>query len=144
MKQAQDFSNLKIYDSHLKSCPLCSRNNIINLFIIDKYKPSFKVDRCADCGFIFMNPRFNDKTINKLYNNDYYSGKAEYSYYDERQAEKYSGFVWEKRIKKIRNFFMNHRLSNSADCFTAISSSIFPLRGKLERGFKYYGQEISN
>jgi SAM-dependent methyltransferase len=51
-----------------------------------------------------MNPRFKDRVIKQMYNEAYYSGSAEYSYYDERQALKYSEYVWKKRIKKIRQY----------------------------------------
>ncbi len=51
-----------------------------------------------------MNPRFNDKFIKNLYNESYYTGIAEYSYYDERDAENYSRYIWKKRLQKIKQF----------------------------------------
>jgi 2-polyprenyl-3-methyl-5-hydroxy-6-metoxy-1,4-benzoquinol methylase len=96
--------DLKIYNKPLAECPLCKSRNINLHYIIKKYNPNFKVDKCADCGFIFMNPRFNERFMKDMYSENYYSGKAEYSYYDERQALKYSQYVWEKRIRKIRQY----------------------------------------
>lgn len=93
-----------IYDKPLKMCPLCNTPEIKQYYIINKYNPQFKVDRCSACGFMFMNPSFNEHLVKNLYNEAYYSGNAEYSYYDERDAETYSRFVWERRIKKIRQY----------------------------------------
>jgi 2-polyprenyl-3-methyl-5-hydroxy-6-metoxy-1,4-benzoquinol methylase len=92
------------FNKALIECPLCKSENIILHYIIEKYNPNFKVDKCADCGFIFMNPRFNDRFIKDMYSENYYTGNAEYSYYDERQAFKYSQYVWKKRLKKIRKY----------------------------------------
>ncbi len=94
----------KLFNKPLTGCPLCRSRNIRNHFIIEKYIPNFKIDICSDCGFIFMNPRFKDSIIKEMYDEAYYSGNAEYSYYDERQAIKYSEYVWKKRINKIRHY----------------------------------------
>lgn len=97
------FDNL-VYDARLGSCPLCKSKSIKPLYTIERYRPSFKTDRCADCGFIFMNPRFKKNIIDNFYSENYFRGNAEYSYYDERDARKYARYVWEKRIKAIRRF----------------------------------------
>jgi SAM-dependent methyltransferase len=94
----------KLFNKPLAKCPLCKSGNIKHHYNITKYKPQFKVDKCYECGFIFMNPRFKDRVIKEMYNEGYYSGSAEYSYYDERRALKYSEYVWTKRIKKIRQY----------------------------------------
>jgi 2-polyprenyl-3-methyl-5-hydroxy-6-metoxy-1,4-benzoquinol methylase len=104
MKPAEDFSDLNIYEPPYNNCPLCASKAIQKYYYIDKYSLPFKVDKCADCGFIFMNPRFNDITICGLYKENYYTGNADYAYYDEREAERYSEYVWEKRLKKIRKY----------------------------------------
>lgn len=104
METASDFNNSNLYASPLHLCPLCSSQNIKKKYCIRNYSHAFRVDECIDCKFIFMNPRFNEDTIRSMYNNEYYCGTAEYSYYDERKAENYSGFVWEKRIKIIRKY----------------------------------------
>ncbi len=98
------FTDLSTYSEQLNNCPVCGTFNIQKKFIITKYKPHFKIDQCNECDFIFMNPQFNDEIINKFYDKDYYKGNSEYSYYDEREAEEYSLYVWEKRIRKIRTY----------------------------------------
>lgn len=51
-----------------------------------------------------MNPRLKDRAMIDLYSGNYYTGNADYSYYDERQALKHSQYVWKKRVKKIRQY----------------------------------------
>jgi 2-polyprenyl-3-methyl-5-hydroxy-6-metoxy-1,4-benzoquinol methylase len=97
----------KLFNKPITECPLCKSGDIKHHYIIKKYKPQFKVDKCTHCGFIFMNPRFKDSVIKKMYNEAYYCGSADYSYYDERQALKYSKYVWINRIKKITQYAQN-------------------------------------
>jgi 2-polyprenyl-3-methyl-5-hydroxy-6-metoxy-1,4-benzoquinol methylase len=93
-----------IYKKKISECPLCKSQKIWRQYTINKFNPSFDIDKCYVCGFMFMNPRFSDAYIKDIYNENYYTGKAEYSYYDERDAERYSQYVWKKRIKKIRQY----------------------------------------
>jgi len=92
------------FNERLSACPLCGGGNIRFLFTIEKYTPSFGVDRCGSCGFIFMNPRFNDAAVSGFYDEDYYSGGSEYSYHDERKSLKFFSPVWNKRIAIIRKY----------------------------------------
>lgn len=91
-----------IFDRAVTECPLCGSGTIERRFRIERYRPAFTVDRCESCGFMFMNPRLNDSALRALYGEDYYTGKAEYSYHDEREAERYSAHVWNKRIEVLR------------------------------------------
>jgi SAM-dependent methyltransferase len=99
--------------------------------------PPFRTDRCMTCNFIFMNPRLSEATITSLYREGYYRGDADYSYYDERDAEKYSRYVWNSRIKKIRSFIENGNLLDIGCAFG----------GFLKAASRYYnpfGIEISD
>jgi 2-polyprenyl-3-methyl-5-hydroxy-6-metoxy-1,4-benzoquinol methylase len=96
--------NKTIYNKELTECPLCKSGLLNNKFNISRFNPPFKIDECTECGFIFMNPQYNSKYISEMYCENYYTGKAEYSYYDERDAEKYSKYVWKNRLKKIRQY----------------------------------------
>lgn len=83
-----------------------------------------------------MNPRFNEKTICNMYSNDYYSGAAEYSYYDERKAEKFSNYVWDSRLRALRKYVKS---GNFLDIGCAFG-------GLLKRASKYftpYGVDLS-
>ncbi len=92
------------FDAPLASCPLCSSPRIGRRWEITRYTPHFSVDRCAACGFMFMNPRLSRESIASLYDRAYYEGSAEYSYYDERDAERYARYVWEKRLRVLRRY----------------------------------------
>ena len=118
-------------------CPLCGGSKISPKYHITGYKLKFNTDICAECGFIFMNPQFKDDVIKSFYSEDYFSGRADYSYIDERDIKKYSAFVWDKRIKFI------HRYIKSGN-FLDIGCSF---AGLLESAAKYYtpfGIEISD
>ncbi len=104
------FSDPKIYCKPLNNCPICNDEKIKFHYIIEGYNPSFKVDICENCRFIFMNPGFNKNVIRDLYSKDYYKGNAEYSYFDERDAEKYASYVWTKRVKKISRYIKSGNL----------------------------------
>lgn len=83
-------------------CPVCGSSDIKEKYRIERYDLHFNTDICTSCGFIFMNPLFDDNTIKNFYSEEYYSGRADYSYIDERSIKKYSGYVWDSRINVIR------------------------------------------
>ncbi|HOP61858.1 MAG TPA: class I SAM-dependent methyltransferase [Spirochaetota bacterium] len=87
-----------------KTCPLCGSGEIRKKYLIEKYDLKFNTDICAVCGFIFMNPLFDNETIRNFYSEEYYSGKADYSYIDERNTKKFSDYVWNSRIRFIHKF----------------------------------------
>jgi 2-polyprenyl-3-methyl-5-hydroxy-6-metoxy-1,4-benzoquinol methylase len=125
------------YHTPLYYCPLCGSAAIKPLYRITRYDPPFNVDQCHVCSFIFSNPRFNDEIIKNFYNQDYYAGKAEYSYYDERNAKKFVRHVWEKRIEVIRSHVDGGNLLDVGAAFG----------GFLECALKYFiphGIELSS
>lgn len=139
-----NFSDSSIYSPSHTQCPLCSGPDICPLYTIDRYSPPFRVYRCAQCGFIFMNPPFNDSIINNLYNQDYYNGTAEYSYIDERNIERYSRYVWDRRIKFIAartgpgNFLdigaaFGGFMKAAEACFTPYGIELSPYSGTYAR-----------
>jgi len=139
-----DFNDSGIYADESFDCSLCGSNNISLLYIIGRFKYPFKIDRCNDCGFIFMNPEFNENIVKNLYNKDYYLGNAEYSYYDERKAEKYSKYVWDRRIKCIRRYVKSGNfldigsafggfLKSAEDCFIPYGIEFSSYAGKYSK-----------
>ncbi len=135
--QKREYINKNIYDNILINCPLCNSSQLRNLYKIDRYDPSFMVDTCDSCGFIFMNPPFSDETIAGFYQKDYFEGNAQYSYYDERKAKQYACYVWDKRIQVLRKHVPNGNLLDVGASFG----------GLLERAGQYfssYGIEFSS
>ncbi len=126
-----------LFDSPLAACPLCGSGMIRRLHRIERFDPAFTVDRCSSCGFIFMNPRFTGAAMAAMYGKDYYSGDADYSYYDEREGEHYSRFVWDKRCEVIHRYVPGGNLLDVGSSFG----------GFLRSASKYYtpyGIEVSS
>ena len=126
-----------MFKERLSCCPLCKSRDISFKYEILSYSNKFTTDICNSCGFIFMNPQFDDETIKSFYSEQYYSGKSDYSYIDERGIKKYSSYVWDSRLKIIRKFAKG---GNFLDVGCAFG-------GFLERASKWYipfGIEISD
>ncbi len=51
-----------------------------------------------------MNPPLTKESELALYDEGYYTGKADYTYFDERNAEHYAQYVWNARLKTIRKY----------------------------------------
>ena len=126
-----------MFNKKINNCPLCGSIAIDHKYHIDRYKTAFDADICSDCGFIFMNPLFTDDTIKKFYSEDYFRGRADYSYIDEREIKKYSQYVWNRRIKVIHTYV---KKGNFLDVGCSFG-------GLLESAAKYYtpfGIELSD
>jgi len=126
-----------MFKEHKQHCPLCGSIAVNNKYHIDRYRLKFHVDLCRDCGFIFMNPLFTDKVIKDFYSEEYFKGKADYSYIDEREIKKYSQYVWKKRINVIHKYIKNGNFLDVGCSFG----------GLLECASKYYaayGIEMSD
>ena len=106
-----------LFEEPALSCPLCGSAGLFPLYDITRYALHFKVERCDACGFIFMNPRFTAETLRSFYGEDYYKGKAEYAYYDERGAERYARYVWDARLSFIRKFIRAGRILDIGSAF---------------------------
>lgn len=106
-----------LFEEPAQVCPLCGNGEISPFHEITSYSNHFKVDRCSACGFIFMNPRFTQETLRGFYGEDYYRGKAEYAYYDERGAERYARYVWDARIAFIMKYIRAGRILDIGSAF---------------------------
>ncbi|HOF14792.1 MAG TPA: hypothetical protein PLN01_10765, partial [Spirochaetota bacterium] len=51
-----------------------------------------------------MNPPLSHQAEHSLYDEGYYTGSSDYSYYDERKTERYSQYVWNARLQTIHNY----------------------------------------
>jgi SAM-dependent methyltransferase len=118
-------------------CPLCGNGNPAPCYTIDKYEIKFSTSICRGCGFIFMNPPIDEKTLKSLYSEDYFKGKADYSYIDEREIKKYSTYVWDKRIKVINRYIKEGN-------FLDIGCSFGGLLESASQFYTPYGIEASD
>jgi SAM-dependent methyltransferase len=126
-----------VFDDPAASCPLCGSERIRHRYSIRRYDPVFRIDRCESCGFMFMNPRLNDAAARGLYDEDYYSGKAGYSYYDERASEESSRIVWDKRIGVIRRHVAGGNILDVGSSFGGFLKS-------ASRFYAPHGIEVSS
>lgn len=117
-------------------CLICSGEALEHMYRIQRYTPSFDIDRCATCGFMFMNPRFRDEVVREMYDEGYYSGTADYSYHDERDTEPFSMHVWRTRVERL------HRVVPSGN-FLDVGCSFGGLMKAASRYYAPYGIELS-
>ncbi len=111
------------FETKRDDCPLCASHRITPYRTITRWSIPFTVDRCAECGFIFMNPRFSNEAIKSFYSKDYFDGNAEYSYHDERRKERFALHVWEARLKVIRTFIRSGRFLDVGCAFGGFLSA---------------------
>lgn len=137
MNTHADYDDRDIYEARTARCPLCGGSSLATHARIDRSAPPFSTDRCADCNFIFMNPRLTDTTIMSLYREDYYRGNAEYAYYDEREAERYARHVWDARLRVIR------RHAPGGGPFLDVGAAFGGLLRRASRWYEPYGIEPS-
>ena len=126
-----------MFKERKRHCPLCASIAVNHKYHIDRYKLKFDVDRCSDCGFIFMNPLFTDDVIEEFYSEDYFRGQADYSYIDEREIKKYSQYVWNKRIDII------HKYAKEGN-FLDVGCSFGGLLESAAEYYTPYGIELSD
>lgn len=89
---------------------------------------------CKTCGLQAQFPRPEPES---LYTEEYYTGKQDFSYRDERDTEKFDRYVWFARLRNIMKF-------KSSGNFLDIGCSFGGfLECAREKGFVPYGVEIS-
>ena len=127
---------MDVFDKNRDACPLCASVRFFALYEINRFEQAFSVWRCGSCGFIFMNPPFSDGYINSLYGQNYYEGTAGYSYIDERRAQKYARYVWDKRIEKLHGYVPDGN-------FLDVGASFGGFMESAARFYTPYGIELS-
>lgn len=128
--------NRDLFENAAENCPLCSSREIKEKYLIESYDIPFTIYTCSCCRFRFMNPRFNENAVRNFYNEDYYSGKGNYAYHDERDIDKHSACVWNARIRNIRKYIKSGN-------FLDVGSSFGGLLKSAGKYFSPYGIEIS-
>ncbi len=137
------------FDCGLDTCPLCKSKQIVFLYAIVHAKPPFTVYQCNVCNFIFMNPPLTKESEIALYDEGYYTGEADYTYYDERKVEQYSQYVWNARLKNIRKYVQSGNLLDvgcSFGGFLQTASKYFTVYGIEPSAYagKYAQQRFGN
>ncbi len=126
-----------MYKVKKEKCPLCGSGEIEGHYRITSYIEHFDTERCRRCGFIFMNPPFDDETLNSFYSREYYEGEADYSYIDERQLGEFADYVYRARIRKIKKYVQEGNFLDVGCSFGGL------LGAAAKQGFSPYGIELS-
>jgi len=126
---------LDIQDNKIIDCPLDGNCDWEFLYYSTYKNYNLPIYKCTKCNLQTIFPK--PEQFNSLYNEEYYSGKSDYSYKDERKTELSHSYVWDARLRNIRKFVKTGN-------FLDVGSSF---GGFLERarkfGFRPFGIEIS-
>ena len=91
------------------NCALCNKDNADTLLT----KQGFSIVKCANCGFVYVNPRVENKQLASIYQHSYFKNK-DYGYV---------GYEQEKRLR-IKNF---ERWLKDADKYISKASLLYSL-----------------
>lgn len=120
-------------------CKLCGSLKIKDKYLIERFKPAFKIVQCETCCFEFQS--LSSEQASFYYDEAYYNGSAEYSYVDERKLEEASRFVWKRRVRKLKECDQSKA---EKPAFLDIGCSFGGLlQTASEAGYTPYGVEIS-
>ncbi|MCL5019192.1 MAG: class I SAM-dependent methyltransferase [Patescibacteria group bacterium] len=119
-------------------CRLCGSPNIKHKFLIDNFSPSFSIAECKDCRFQFQ--EIQESETYAFYDESYYSGKAAFSYIDERKNEEASRIVWKKRFSYLRKRARNQGPKRFLDVGCSFGGL---MQIASENNFDVYGAEVS-
>jgi len=76
IKKHVDYLNTKLINNEFKliykNCICCNQVNEKVLFKNDRYGTSLRVVLCQNCGFVYLNPRVEEKSLRKFYESDLY------------------------------------------------------------------------
>lgn len=84
-----------------RPCPICTGTPRF-LYTIDRFAQPFDILRCPDCALQMQAEIPEDPS--QLYDEDYYTGRAEYSYRDERERRRFDRYVLDARLKNIARY----------------------------------------
>lgn len=117
-----------------EECPLNQTCDWVPLYTTTGKYSGLSIVECKTCKLQALFPRPNQK---ELYSKDYYQGKADYTYIDERDHKKYFQYVWKARIRNIKKFVGTGNFLDIGSSFGGF------LEIAREEGFSIQGVEIS-
>lgn len=125
------------------TCRLCGGTRVHKKFDVafpGGKKGSFPVYECAACKFQFRD--IPEKEAYSFYGEDYYRGKAAFSYIDERKNEPASRAVWKARVKRLAA--KDQSKVSAGKSFLDVGCSFGGLmQVAKEAGYEPFGAEVS-
>lgn len=82
-------------------CPLCKSETEYR-YTITRFTPNFDILVCKACGLEMQSKMPADDSA--FYTEDYYSGRADYAYHDERRQEEFERIVYQARLRKVADY----------------------------------------
>lgn len=122
------------FDVLREECPLTKQCDWKPLYLTTGKYSGLSIVECKTCKLQSLYPRPNQEN---LYTKDYYQGKAEYTYIDERDQKPYFRHVWKARIRNIKKFKVSGHFLDIGSSFGGF------LEVAKEEGFSIQGVEIS-
>ncbi|MCX6824774.1 MAG: class I SAM-dependent methyltransferase [candidate division SR1 bacterium] len=116
------------------NCIACASNKVDPLFSL-KENSAYTVYGCHDCGLEFLYPQPDLKTLDMIYNGDYYGSRGIKDNYENVKRMKQATFSW--IIDKIKKYKKEGKLLDIG-CATGFFMDIAE-----KKGFDVYGVDIS-
>lgn len=115
-------------------CSLCKNENGKTLFV----KQDFPIVQCAQCGFVYVDPRINDESLAKLYQHNYFQNK-DYGYlnYDQEKRLRIQNFS--KWIEDAKPFIPAEKKVTALDVGCAAGYCLTVMK---EKGWEAEGLEL--
>ncbi|MDX1957934.1 MAG: class I SAM-dependent methyltransferase [Leptospiraceae bacterium] len=117
-------------------CPINSNCDWKFLYKSEFNQFQLPIYRCNTCGLQAQFP-IPSQNLESIYNEEYYTGKSEYKYKDERKTEKFDTYVWDARLRNIKKFIASGNFLDIGASFGG-----FLARAKFF-GFTPFGVEVS-
>ncbi len=124
-------------------CNLCGgkARDFEKVYTIDSFSEPFDIYRCSRCGLMFRYPMPSEDEVKSFYSEEYYTGKAEVSYIDERELGEKAKAVWKARLKKLSKMVeTDDRPIRFLDVGCSFGGFVETAQ---EFGFESYGVELS-
>ncbi len=129
-------------DFEVVKCNFCSCNDTKTVYI----KEGFNIVKCSKCGLVYVNPRLSSEAINKLYNDDYFTGKGfdksvQYEAEFLTESEKITLSDWD--VSTIKSFLKKQDSKNISLLDIGCGMGLFLFKAK-KQNFKTLGLELSS
>jgi len=126
----------------ISQCFLCGSKKRVLKYKINSFKIKFQYKQCLKCGMFYMDPMVSRASVPKLYEKGYYTGEADYSYFDESKNKKVVIAARLSQVKNISKFvnLNNARLLDIGCSFGGFLEAV----SKLYPSCDLYGTEISD
>lgn len=116
------------------NCALCDKDNANTLLT----KQGFSIVKCANCGFVYVNPRVENKQLASIYQHSYFKNK-DYGYVGYEQEKRLRVKNFERWLKDAKEYISAGNPISSLDVGCAAGYCLEVMNAK---GWKAKGLEL--